>query len=407
MYKLSIKILVVLGLLIAGLFVWRQLSGDMKPGVTTQRSPADMKPDEIRSVITGVITRVFSRENLLVVKLDTDDQQAWNQLVTGLREYVEKNYKDELNDFTKIVDASKQLLTTQNNLYQYTSKAFVVETDQRRGRVAISAKEKEKGLSAFDVSKIIVKQLSIDEIFEKLQPLASYQKELEQLQVSLNAKAQEIKKSWTIKKEKREVCEILSFFAMSVEEVINKLFNDTRAILAQRLTEVNGDLFGQGNLLLIKITHPQERAWENLMRDFRVFIASRDQSFSDDLTIINNAGLQVIKTLQSLYKAMEKTFPLSTEKVSKIEELNLNNVRASDITSQLREGLQVSKTQITALQKQLESKVQGFTNETPKATKFAGELMLQLATNVRGAIQKAIEDTAAIFPKFAFAVHSF
>lgn len=394
MRKLSIKILVIVGLLVVGLLVWRQLSGDAKPG-TTQRSTAEMKPEEVKAVITGVITRVFSRENLLVTKINEEDQQAWNQLVTGLREYVEKNNQDELNDLTKIVNASMQLLATQNDLYQHSSKAFVSE------------KEKVKGLSAFDSRKIMVKQLNIEEIFEKLQVLAPYQKELAQLQISLDAKAQEIKKSWTIKKVKREVCEVLSFFAMSVEEVINKLFNDTRAILSQRLTEVSNDLFGQGNLLLIKITHPQERAWENLIRDYRTFISSRDQAFSDDLTIINNAGLQLIKTLQSLYKAMGKTFPLSIDKVPKIEELNLDNVRATDITSQLRDELKTYKAQITTLQGQLESKVKSYTAATPKATKFAGELMLQLATAVRGAIQKVIDDTAVIFPKFAFAVRNF
>lgn len=400
MRKLSIKILVVVGLIIAGLLVWWQLSGASGvQGKKEETKIAQRTSDEMKQVITSVLTRVFSRENLLVTKIDEGDQQAWNQLVTALREYVEKNYQEKLNDFTAIVKASKQVLDTQSDVFQYISKAFVSE------------KDKEKGLSTFDVTKITVKKLSIEEIFEKLQVLAPYQQELAQLQVSLDAQAKNIKESWTIKKEKRQVCEVLSFFAMSVEDTINKLFNDTRAILSQRLTEV-GTIFvrdnplrgGRDNLLLVNITKPEQRAWNNLMRDFRIFISSRDQKFLDDLTIIDNASLQLITTLQSLYKAMKKSFPLSTDAVPKQEELNLDKVRATDITSQLRNELKTHKDQVTKLQESLEQTVKSYTAATPKATKFAGKLMLEIATVVRDAIQKVVDDTADVFPKFAFAV---
>lgn len=402
MRKLSIKILVVVGLVIAGLLVWRQLSGvagaqDKKEAVKV----VQQTPDKMKQMITSAHTRVFSKDNLLVANIDKQEQKPWDELVEGaqrdgkleegIQQFVERNYKEEMGDFETIKKASDQLLATLQTTYQYISQAFV------------TAKDKTKGLSSFDLKKIDIKKLNAEEIFDKLKVLVPYRDQLVQLQASLDAKAQEIKKSWT-PKIKREVCEVLSFFAMSVELAINKALGDTLPLLEQRLTDVSTRLFGRDNLLLVDITNRDERAWHNLLGEIKVFISYNDQAFLGDYTIIADAGSQLITTLQSLYKHMKKTIPLGMKKAPKAGDLNLNKVRASDITSQLRQEMSSFRNQITTLQQSLDQKIKNYTKDTPRPTKTVSELLLKFATIVKNAIEKVVDNTAVVFPQFAFAV---
>lgn len=217
MRKLSIKILVVVGLIIAGLLVWWQLSGDEQKKPVT--SALQTKDDLLRTLIS-VHTRVFSRDNLLITPVSTEDQVAWGDMAAGIQRFVEAKNDKLIGDFNTITSVSLQLITTLREVYKMMSPAFVAE------------KDKEKGLSSFDANKIDFNKLRATDFTALVRSNLSARKaELLALEATLKNKLQEYRDSWMPgTKAKGDVCEILLYYAQIVEATIQKVFNDTAVV---------------------------------------------------------------------------------------------------------------------------------------------------------------------------------
>lgn len=370
----------MLGVIALGALVWWKLAGEPKP------TTASRTPDEMKQVITSVHTRVFSRDNILLTKITEADQSAWQQLVDELQQFVTVNNKDELNDFSVIANASKKLLAALNVTYPIIAGAFVKE------------KDKEKGLMSFDASKIAINKMSLGDVIVAVKDLAPYSQKLAQLQVALAQKVAEIKKSLITKKIKREVCEVLIVFAMGVELSINKVFIDLQFLLSKKLASVRDLLFGQENLLFVKITKREERAWLDLVEEIHKFVSVTYPKYLDDFTTISDLAEQLTTTMQNVYKKMTPAFPFERNTIKR-EQLNLKKIPAADITSQLSTGFSSRRGKVVAVRQSLEQAIQSFTTSTPKLEKLTAELVLQLAKTVEDAVQKLIDNTVELFPQ--------
>lgn len=384
MRKLSIKILVVVGLIIAGLFVWRQLNGQEKLRDKIQ----------LQQVLTGLHVRVFSQENLLLTPVDAKDKAAWGEVLEEIRKFVVANDPSLLNDFVAITDINMRLLTTLNEMYQQISAG----QDGLKGKKVNVAK-----INFIELISKMEKNLSAPQA-----QLARIQQNLEKVLKSYREKSfsSRVKSIFTRKEkgEKGDACELLIIFALSIDTALQKVANDIGTLLGKKITEVAATVFGPENIIFTDISPRDKRTWERLLEELSAFVTYQNKEALGDYTVLANASSQVITALQHLYAKLKKGLPLDPDKMERIKNFNADKVNVTDITSSLREDLASSLHQVSQMRQSLEQKVAKFTKDTPDSTKAATKLLVSFATTLDTTIQQIVNEVATLFPKFEFAV---
>ncbi len=380
MRKLSIKILVVVGLIIAGLFVWRQLNGQEKLRDKIQ----------LQQALTSVHVRVFSQENLLLTPVNAQDKAAWGEVLDEIRKFVVADDPSLIKDFVAITDINMRLLTTLNEMYQQIS----------------------AGQDGLKGKKVNVAKINFIELITKMEKnLSAPQAQLGVIQQNLDKTLKTYRKSISSRmksmfgrKEKGDSCELLITFALSIDTALQKVANDIGTLLGKKITEVAATVFSAENIIFTDISPRDKRTWERLLEEVSAFVTYQNKEALGDYTVLANASSQVITALQHLYAKLKKGLPLDPDKMERIKNFNAGKVNVTDITSSLREDLASSMHQVSQMRQSLEQKVAKFTKDTPDSIKAATRLLVIFATTLDTTIQQIVNEVATLFPKFEFAV---
>ena len=75
-------------------------------------SAAITEKEKIIMAITSAHTRVFSKENLITERIAEEDSKVWENLLSEIYKYVNKNGRNLVKDLNKIKIASDQLIDT-------------------------------------------------------------------------------------------------------------------------------------------------------------------------------------------------------------------------------------------------------------------------------------------------------
>lgn len=148
-------------------------------------------PDEAIRAIVSNHTRVFSKENLLLSPISSEDHQAWLTLVQNLKDYVRNRQPDVVRYASNtLFQIAEQMEDVINSIFKDDlAPAFAREKNKKEGVSASSITQK------IDYAKIAINKnrVNVQTIGEKLTRLKNFKKNLDEIQKSF--KKSEDKKS--------------------------------------------------------------------------------------------------------------------------------------------------------------------------------------------------------------------
>ncbi len=174
--------------------------------------------DKFFMTITSAHTRTFSKDNLIISDISSEDSDVWNGLMKEVAKYVKANSPGLYPEFEKMQTASDKLLEA---LKMAHDKTTLKKTD----RPALSRESKVKsGLNIQnpDSAKKSSKSLDIKGIEKIIEPLKAQESILVEIQDKINKKTM-----------KNDVDEILNRLALTLEVTITKVFKDFKKVEAR------------------------------------------------------------------------------------------------------------------------------------------------------------------------------
>lgn len=184
---------------------------------------ADFKTkDEALQAITSTHTRVFSRDNLLLVPIAEEDNAAWNKLIENLQEYVNRRWvkSDELQPFfDTAAQASFQILNTLRTVYQRNIMPAIYTLE-----------DQQKGLSTLNTKKIDLARINFEDVKKLIQPIQKLIQPLQEAQDKLQAKLAQYRASSITHRFNGDTAEALIRFAVTVEATAAKVLNDLKKL---------------------------------------------------------------------------------------------------------------------------------------------------------------------------------
>lgn len=148
-------------------------------------------PEEAIRAIVSNHTRVFSKENILLSPISSEDHQAWFTLLQNLKDYVRNRQPDVVRYASNtLFQIAEQMEDSINSIFREDIvPAFVREKNKTEGVSASSITQK------IDYAKVAINRnrINVPAITEKLMRLKNFKRNLDEIQKSF--KKPEEKKS--------------------------------------------------------------------------------------------------------------------------------------------------------------------------------------------------------------------
>ena len=175
-------------------------------------SAAITEKEKIIMAITSAHTRVFSKENLITERIAEEDSKVWENLLSEIYKYVNKNGRNLVKDLNKIKIASDQLIDTLRLTYGLYILPNITDSSKREEGLNI------KSTNASE--KINKSAIKISSIMGKIEDL----KEQENIMKMVQGKIVAYKVS------SPDVVAVLERLALTVEVTISKVFKDAEKL---------------------------------------------------------------------------------------------------------------------------------------------------------------------------------
>jgi len=199
------------------------------------KTEQDIANDNLKAIVSNH-TRVFSKENLLLSTIATEDHQAWVTLLQNLKDYVRNRQPEVLRyPSNTLFQIAEQVEDTISSIFtEDIAPAFTSEKAQREGISASGITQK------IDYAKVGIdtNKLNMSAIVTKLARLKNFKKSIAEIQNSLKPfgkksfaqRAQELvggaKTAASACEKKPELCKVLDTLATVLDATIDKAVRD-------------------------------------------------------------------------------------------------------------------------------------------------------------------------------------
>ena len=175
-------------------------------------SAAIKESEKIIMAITSAHTRVFSKENLITERISEEDSKVWENLLSEIYKYVNKNGRNLAKDLNKIRVASDQLIDTLRLTYGLYILPNITDSSKREEGLNI------KSTNASE--KINKSAIKISSIMGKIEDLKEQENIMKRVQDKIIA----------YKVSSPDVVAVLERLALTVEVTISKVFKDAEKL---------------------------------------------------------------------------------------------------------------------------------------------------------------------------------